>query len=143
MIRSVVLIMWAVLIFLFTCTESMEQFLQQGVISFSWSKHPNMSEFFYPLPTTFDTTFIHRKLGHALSFFILSILIFKLFLSKRKMLAISLFYAGLTEVLQLFFQRGGRLFDIGFDGIGVIAALIIVASIKLVQEKSLTRSSQT
>jgi VanZ family protein len=143
MIRSVALIIWVGIIFLFTCSESMEQLLQQGVISFTWSKHPNMTEFWYPLPTTLDATFISRKLGHALSFFILSILVFLLFLSKKKMLAISLFYAVTTEVLQLFFQRGGRMFDIGFDGMGVVVALIIVASLQLVQEKSLTRSSQT
>jgi VanZ family protein len=143
MIRSVALIIWVGIIFLFTCSESMEQLLQQGVISFTWSKHPNMTEFWYPLPTTLDATFISRKLGHALSFFILSILVFLLFLSKKKMLAISLLYAVTTEVLQLFFRRGGRIFDIGFDGMGVEVALIIVASIQLVQEKSLTRSSQT
>jgi hypothetical protein len=129
--------------FLCTCTESMEQLLQQGLISFTWSKHPNLTEFWYPLPTTLDATFLSRKLGHTISFFILSILVFLLFLSKKKMLAISLLYAVTTEVLQLFFQRGGRIYDIGFDGMGVVVALIIVASIQLVQEKSLTRSSQT
>jgi VanZ family protein len=143
MVRLVALILWAGLIFLFTCTESMEQLLQQGLIRFSWSKSPNMTEFWYPLPTTLDTTFISRKLGHALSFFILSILIFSVSLSKKKMLAISLLYAVITEMLQLFSHRGGRLFDIGFDALGVVAALTIVASIQLVQGKSLTRSSQT
>jgi VanZ family protein len=143
MVRSVVLIIWAGLIFLFTCTESMEQFLQQGVITFSWSKYPDITEFWYPLPPELEASFISRKLGHALSFFILSILIFIVSLSKRKMVAISLFYAVTTEVLQLFFRRGGRLFDIGFDAIGVVAALLIVASIHLVKEKSLTKGSQT
>ncbi|CAG9608497.1 VanZ family protein [Pseudoneobacillus rhizosphaerae] len=143
MVRSVALILWAGLIFLFTCTESIEQFLQQGVISFTWSKYPNMTEFWYPLPTTLDTSFISRKIGHALSFFILSILVFIVSTSKKKMFAISLLYGVTTEVLQLFFRRGGRLFDIGFDGMGVVAALFIVVSIQLVQEKSLTRNSQT
>jgi VanZ family protein len=143
MVRSVILIIWAGLIFLFTCTESMEQFWQQGVISFSWSKNPNMTEFWYPLPSSLDTSFISRKLGHALSFFILSIFIFIVSLSLKKMIVFSLFYAVTTEVLQLFFHRGGRLFDIGFDSIGIVTALIIVASLNLVKEKSLTKSSQT
>jgi VanZ family protein len=143
MVRSVILIIWAGLIFLFTCTESMEQFWQQGVISFSWSKYPNMTEFWYPLPSSLDTSFISRKLGHALSFFILSIFIFIVSLSLKKMIVFSLFYAVTTEVLQLFFHRGGRLFGIGFDSIGIVTALIIVASINLVKEKSLTKSSQT
>jgi VanZ family protein len=143
MVRSFGLIIWAGLIFLFTCTESMEQLLQQGMITFSWRKYPNMNEFWYPLPTTLDASFISRKLGHSLSFCILSILIFIVTLSKQKMLVISLLYAIATEFLQLFFHRGGRLFDIGFDGLGIAAALIIVTSIPLVQEKSLTKSSQT
>jgi VanZ family protein len=143
MLRSVALLIWAGLIFLLTCTESMEQLLQQGMITFTWRKFPNWDEFWYPLPTTLDATFISRKLGHSLSFFILSLLILFVTLSKQKMLVISLFYSIATEVLQLFFNRGGRLFDIGFDGLGVAAALIIVISIPLVQEKSLTKSSQT
>jgi VanZ family protein len=143
MVRSVALIIWAGLIFLLTCTESMEQLFQQGMITFSWKKYPNMNEFWYPLPTTLDASFISRKLGHSLSFFILSLLIFAVTLSKQKMLAISVFYAIATEFLQLFFHRGGRLFDIGFDGLGIVTAIIIVTSIPLVQEKSLTKSSQT
>jgi VanZ family protein len=121
----------------------MEQFLQQGIIAFSWSREPNLYEFLYPLPTSPDIAFISRKMGHALSFFILSILSFSLFLSIKKMLTISLLYAVITEVLQLFFHRGGRLFDIGFDGIGILAALLIVASFKVINKKSPTSNSQT
>lgn len=143
MLRSVVFIFWSGLLFLFTCTESMEQFVHQGVITFSWSPQPNLNEFLYPLPTSPDIAFISRKMGHALSFFILSLLSFSLFLSIRKMLMISLLYAVISEVLQLFFHRGGRLFDIGFDGIGIIGALLIVTSFKVINKKSPTRNSQT
>jgi VanZ family protein len=143
MLRSVAFIFWSGLLFLFTCTESMEQFVQQGAIAFSWSPQPNFYEFLYPLPTSPDIDFISRKIGHALSFFILSLLSFSLFLSIKKMLAISLLFAVITEVLQLFFQRGGRLFDIGFDGIGILAALLIMTSYSVVNKKSLTRNSQT
>jgi VanZ family protein len=141
MLRSVALIFWAGLLFLFTCTESMEQFIQNGIIVFSWSSQPNVHEFLYPLPSVPDATFISRKVGHALSFFVLSILSFSVFLSKKKMLVISLLYAVLTEVLQLFFQRGGRLFDIGFDGAGIAVALMVVTFLGFTDEKSLTRDN--
>jgi VanZ family protein len=143
MLRSVVLICWAGLIFLFTCTESLEQVMYQRVISFKWSLPTNMIEFLYPLPTRLEVPFLTRKMGHALSFFIFSILLYSTFLSKKKMVAISLFYAVATEVLQLFFQRGGRLFDIGFDGIGILVGLLIVRSNMIFNKKSLTRVSQT
>jgi VanZ family protein len=139
MVRLVVFICWSGLLFLFTCTESMEQFVQQGIINFSWSPQPNFYEFLYPLPTSPDTAFISRKMGHALSFFILSLLSFSLFLSIRKMLTISLLYAVITEVLQLFFHRGGRLFDIGFDGIGILGALIIVTSFKVINKRQFSQ----
>jgi VanZ family protein len=141
MLRSVALIFWAGLLFLFTCTESLEQFIQQGAVAFSWSSQPNVHEFLYPLPSVPDATFISRKVGHAFSFFILSILCFFVFLSKKKMLVISLLYAVLTEVLQLFFRRGGRLFDIGFDGAGIAVALMVVTFLGLTNEKSLTRDN--
>jgi VanZ family protein len=141
MLRSVALIFWTGLLFLFTCTESLEQFIQQGAVAFSWSSQPNVHEFLYPLPSVPDATFILRKVGHAFSFFILSILCFSVFLSKKKMLVISLLYAVLTEVLQLFFQRGGRLFDIGFDGAGIAVALVFVTILGLTNEKSLTRDN--
>jgi VanZ family protein len=139
MLRSVALIFWTGLLFLFTCTESMEQFIHQGAIVFSWSNHPNVHEFLYPLPSIPDATFISRKVGHALSFFILSLLCYSVFLSKKKMLVSSLLYAVLTEVLQLFFQRGGRLFDIGFDGVGITMALMAVIVLGNNNEKSLTK----
>ena len=30
----------------------------------------------------------------------------------------------MTEILQLYFSRGGRVFDVGFDSIGILAGLL-------------------
>jgi VanZ family protein len=38
-------------------------------------------------------------------------------------LTLAISYALLTEVLQLFFTRDGRLFDVGFDAMGICMAL--------------------
>lgn len=145
MIRWCILLFWTGLVFIFTCTTSLEDLLQQGIITFKWTSQPNFSEFLYPLPTGFDEAFITRKMGHAVSFFILTLLVYYRFLSVKMMIAMSLLYASITEILQLFFQRGGRLFDIGIDGIGIVVAFIFVAIVlSMNNEKSLTRKrSQT
>lgn len=142
MLRSFILIVWTGLIFLFTCTVSMEQFIHHGMISFQWSTQPNFDEFLYPLPPTPDAYFISRKLGHAISFFILTILLFTRFFSKISALIFSISYAILTEVLQLFFHRGGRLFDIGFDGVGIVVGLLVIVGFENsfnVEQKSLMK----
>ncbi|MGX6443690.1 VanZ family protein [Neobacillus sp. K501] len=64
-----------------------------------------------------------QKLGHIVAFFILTVLLVKCIYSKSLALLLSISYAALTEVLQLFFTRDGRIFDIGFDGIGILLGL--------------------
>jgi VanZ family protein len=142
MFRWMILILWAGLIFLFTCCKSMEELIQQGVISFQWNAQPNIREFLYSLPSVPDEAFISRKLGHALSFFILTIFGYFRF-SIRVMVTLSFIYALMTEILQLFFQRGGRLFDIGFDSMGIILAFVFLKVLSQNNEKGLTRRSQT
>jgi VanZ family protein len=142
MIRWMMFILWAGLIFLFTCSESLEEFILKGEISFQWNSQPKMSEFLYPLPAVPNEAFISRKLGHAMSFFILTIFGYCRF-SIRNLVSLCFLYAILTEVLQLFFQRGGRLFDIGFDSMGILLAFVFLKGLSQSTEKGLTRRSQT
>jgi VanZ family protein len=46
-------------------------------------------------------------------------------------------FAALTEFLQLYFSRGGRLFDIGIDLIGILAALGMATIIRAKQSKQI------
>jgi VanZ family protein len=130
------------LIFLFTCSVSMEGMFFERSLQFKWNTNPNWGEFFYPLPTSPDEAFISRKVGHALAFFILFVIGYLRFSSIGKMLILTFLYAITTEVLQLFFHRGGRLFDIAFDGMGIIMASLVIGLAQY-NEKSLTRKSQT
>jgi VanZ family protein len=142
MFRLTCLFLWTGLIFIFTCSVSMEEIFLHGSFQFHWNSNPNWGEFFYPLPASPDEAFISRKLGHAVSFFILFVIGYLRFFSIQMMLVLTFFYATMTEVLQLFFYRGGRLFDIGFDGIGIIMASVLIGLAQY-NEKSLTRKSQT
>jgi VanZ family protein len=135
MFRFVLLVFWMALIFLFTCAFSLEDFVLSGMISFQVTLNPHFTEFLYPLPERPPIWFVLRKVGHAFVFLIMAILFYYNFQSKRMMVIISFFYAGLTEILQLFFQRGGRLFDIIFDGIGIILAFVVITIISAIKSE--------
>ncbi|MHC0037894.1 VanZ family protein [Pseudoneobacillus sp. C159] len=139
MLRTISLISWAGLIFLFTCTESMEHLIHQGKISFAWNAEPNFAEFLYPLPNALDTQFILRKLGHAVSFFIFTLLLYLNHLPLKFIISLNLYLSILTETLQLFLHRGGRLFDIGFDLLGSVAGLLVILSMYLLKSKNVLR----
>ena len=80
-----------------------------------------------------------QKLGHIVVFFILTVLLVKCIYSKSLALLLAISYAALTEVLQLFFTRDGRIFDIGFDGIVGAAGAFLLVPIMLVVLKIPTR----
>ncbi|UUZ80823.1 VanZ family protein [Paenibacillus sp. P26] len=62
------------------------------------------------------------KLGHFIGFAIMDALLFNL-IKKRKLSAfLAVLVAILTEILQMFFYRDGRLYDILIDSAGVMLA---------------------
>jgi VanZ family protein len=142
MLRTLATISWVMMILLFTCTESMEHLINQRIISFQLNTNPNFSEFLYPLPTTFDIQFLLRKMGHAISFLILTFFLYLNHLSKKVIFILNFCLATLTEALQLFLHRGGRLFDIGFDVIGCMIGLIVITSLQILLPKHLTKESK-
>jgi VanZ family protein len=129
--RILLIILWAGLLFILTCTTSIELLFQQQRLLFQWNSSPSFSEFFSPLPSELSEAFITRKIGHSLSFFILTVLMLSRISLKYAFVA-SLVIAAMTEILQLFFQRDGRLFDIGFDSLGIILAILLAGVIKLI-----------
>jgi VanZ family protein len=121
--RGLVLLLWASAIFILTCTASFTGFLATGEIRFVWDGQPNFSELLSPWPPDLNSSFLFQKSGHVFAFFILTALLQTKFQSKRFILFLAVSYASLTEILQLFFSRDGRLFDIGIDLIGILIAL--------------------
>jgi hypothetical protein len=139
--RFLFVLVWAMMIFIFTCTARMEDIFESLSIVFQWNPSPNLEELFLPLPAEMNPSFMFRKIGHGFCFFILTMLLGKVIPNLFHTFLISCFYASTTEIFQLYFNRDGRLFDIGFDTIGIIAAIILLS----IQPKqiSLTRKSQT
>lgn len=104
-----------------------------GVVRFQWDGHPPFSEFLSPY--NLSESLLLQKFGHIVVFQILTLLLLMKFQAKFIALIISASFATLTEILQLYFTRGGRIFDIGFDFIGVFIALFLASLFKTNQSE--------
>lgn len=120
--RGLFILLWAVAIIIFTCTASFTGLLESGLVRFVWVKQPDFSELLFPLPLELSRDFLLQKFGHVLAFLILTLLLQTKFHSKAFILILAISFASLTEILQLYFTRDGRIFDIGFDLIGILLA---------------------
>ncbi|WP_186328701.1 VanZ family protein [Bacillus sp. X1(2014)] len=120
--RGFFILLWALAIFIFTCTASFSELMESGQVQFQWDSHPNFSELLAPLPLELTRDFLLQKCGHAFAFLFLTILLQTKFRTKAWILFLAISFASLTEILQLYFTRDGRIFDIAIDLIGVLLA---------------------
>jgi len=120
--RGFFILLWALAILIFTCTASFSELIESGQVYFQWDSHPNFSELLAPLPLELTRDFLLQKCGHALAFLFLTILLQTKFRSKAWILFLAISFASLTEILQLYFTRDGRIFDIAIDLIGILLA---------------------
>ncbi len=122
---------WCAVILLFTCTASFHDLVQYGVIRFQWSGQPQFEMFLSPLPDDLSRGIIIQKVGHVITFHLLTLLLLLKFRSKINILLLAASFASLTEILQLYFTRSGRLVDIGLDLIGILIALGLASLFRL------------
>ncbi|MFP5113780.1 VanZ family protein [Bacillaceae bacterium C204] len=120
--RKFFILLWALAIFIFTCTASFSGLIESGEVRFEWNSHPNFFELISPLPLDLSRDFLLQKCGHVLAFLILTILLQSKFHYKAVTLFLAICFASLTEILQLYFTRDGRIFDIAIDLIGILIA---------------------
>jgi VanZ family protein len=130
-LRCLFIFVWCVAILIFTCTSSFHDLIQLGVLRFRWESQPTFSDFLSPLPYELNKGFLLQKVGHIIVFQVLTFLLLMRFKSQLVILAMGASFAVLTEILQLYFIRGGRAFDIGFDLIGILMALGIAGLFKI------------
>ncbi|MFP7297173.1 VanZ family protein [Neobacillus niacini] len=135
--RSLAIFVWCVTILIFTCTASFDDFIQFGVLRFHWEHQPVFSEFLSLFPSSISKSLVIQKLGHIAAFHILTLLVLTKYKSIPIIMIITAAFAALTEFLQLYFSRGGRLFDVGIDLIGILAALALASLIRSKQSKPL------
>ncbi|AZU64038.1 VanZ family protein [Neobacillus mesonae] len=121
--RGFLIVVWAAAILICTCTASFNGLMANGEVSFHLNPAPNFSEFMARPPVEIASGFLVQKFGHLFAFFIFTVLLQIKFQSKRAVFFLAAFYAVLTEFLQLYFTRDGRLFDVGIDAAGILLAL--------------------
>lgn len=129
--RSLFIVVWCVTILIFTCTSSLHDLIHFGVLRFHWDSQPTFSDFLSPLPYDLNKGFLLQKFGHIVIFQFLTILLLMKLRSHLIILILSGSFAVLTEILQLYFIRGGRAFDVGFDLIGILIALGMASLIRI------------
>ncbi|WP_251548626.1 VanZ family protein [Neobacillus muris] len=121
--KGLAIFIWMLFIFILTCTASFSELMAFGEIRFRFEARPDLTDLFTPLPEELSNGFIKQKVGHILAFFLFTMLLQRKMPYKRHHFIAAFTYAAFTEIIQLFFARNGRLFDIGFDLAGITLAL--------------------
>ncbi|WP_100010102.1 VanZ family protein [Lentibacillus sediminis] len=117
------LTLWAVFIFISTCTENVFAFFRDWKISFDFNPNPTWDTFLqlYPLAQASMLELI----GHFIMFLILTFLLMGVFHEIGHVFILAVTYAFLTEVLQVYFGRGGDLYDIAANVLGIGVGLVV------------------
>ncbi|MDN3018989.1 VanZ family protein [Paenibacillus sp. BSR1-1] len=138
--RVIFILSWTLLIFVFTCTANFSELMASGAVYFEWDAHPQFTELLEPLPVSINMGFIIQKVGHLTAFFILALLLQTKVHSKFEVFIFAASYAILTEFLQLYFTRDGRLFDIGIDSAGILLSIAIGSFVNARNSKEISHS---
>lgn len=128
--RTVILIFWGIILFLFTCAFN-SGFWETGQVPvFHWLSEPNYHDLLIT-SFSFNSGELIQKVGHFSGFGIFAILLYIRINSIHKSLILAIAYAILTELLQLHFGRDGRLYDVLIDSCGVLCGLFCLRIIKI------------
>ncbi|MGK7376299.1 VanZ family protein [Planococcus sp. 1R117A] len=126
-IRLVLVLLWALVIIVATCTSDAWTFLFNQEVDFRFDLPPDFSELLRLDDISFsDSFYLIQKTGHILSFALLYVLILNWLKKRDAAFITSAAFAFFTEILQLFFERDGRLFDMGIDLLGIFLAYSIL-----------------
>jgi VanZ family protein len=126
-IRFVPVLLWAAVLFVFTCTVSLGLLVRHHFIIFAFNPDPNFREFFQMK----DIRTVHQvwyvvKLGHFLGFAILDLLLYNWLRRKNATVVIAILFALATEIFQLYFNRDGRLYDVIIDSLGILFSYCLI-----------------
>ncbi|WP_052675994.1 VanZ family protein [Paenibacillus sp. IHBB 10380] len=122
--RIILTVIWAFVLFVFTCSVNLHLLIKYHIVDFHFNPIPDWSELFRLDFQWTNHDWVQRKIGHFFGFFILALLASN-FGKYKSAFYLSVFYAALTEILQLFFFRGGRVYDIASDSAGILFAYLL------------------
>ena len=126
MIYPLLTILWSAWILVATTTSDAYIFLYDQVVQFSFEPSPNYLDLFITSDIALTSQFyIIQKTGHMLTFGLLYTLYFRWWKRTGFALLVTGVFAVFTEILQLYFNRNGRLVDVGIDFLGIMLAYFI------------------
>lgn len=132
-------ILWMGVLFILTCSKSLADLLFYFYIDFHVVAQPNWSSLLSFNPDDLQVPFYYvSKTGHFIGFGFLALLVSQ-WTSGRRAFGFALTYALLTEILQLYFGRDGRLVDVGIDLLGI--GLFLLLKHMLTAERKTGRQS--
>ncbi|MEK3732529.1 MULTISPECIES: VanZ family protein [Paenibacillus] len=139
--RMLLTVIWAAVLLIFTCSLNFNLLIRYHIINFRFNPSPDWSELLRLDLYWSEVGWIIRKIGHFIGFFILALLASN-FGKIRSAFLWCLVYAAFTEVLQLFFFRGGRIYDVVNDGLGILLAYLCCELLFSAKEKASIQPKQ-
>lgn len=129
-LAPLLLFFWIVTILVAGCTADAQAFLYEQAISFHLDLSPNLKDLLITHDIHLHKEFyIIQKVGHISAFGLLYFLLLATIKRLGHAFILCSLFAFSTEILQLFFHRNGRLFDVGVDLIGILIAFFICKSL--------------
>lgn len=120
-------LIWAAGMLVVMCTSDAQAFVYDQTLNYNLNLAPHYIELFRVSDIDLtDSFYLLQKTGHIISFGILYSLVFNSLRNHYKAFIICVLFAFSSEMLQLFFERNGRFFDVGVDFIGIVIAFLIL-----------------
>jgi hypothetical protein len=117
--------LWAVILFICTCTANFQALITDHFIRFFFTGHPHWEDLLKINDINLhDKFYVIQKIGHFSGFFLLA-LILTVLGRRRSGIYLSIGYAVSTEILQLYFYRDGRIVDMFIDTFGILLAYVL------------------
>jgi hypothetical protein len=137
-VYPVLTFLWAALIVIVACTSDAQAFLYEQIIQFHFESAPDFIDLLITNDIHLKNEFyLIQKTGHIITFGILYVFHLLWLKSMGTAFLLTGIFAAFSEVLQLYFNRNGRFFDIGVDLVGISLAFLICRTLagKLITTK--------
>ncbi|WP_151736527.1 VanZ family protein [Paenibacillus tengchongensis] len=127
--KFVFALVWGALLFVFTCAADSSFWSVPEIPYFQWTPYPDFRKMTV-IDVMATSQFIIRKIGHCFGFTTFTMLIYWNIKSLKNSFILAVSYAALTEFMQLYFGRDGRIYDILIDSAGVVIGVLLSLSIR-------------
>ena len=110
--KFIAVIIWSIFILIATNNFNFHALIFNQDIGININLNPDFFDLFITTDFVLTKSFLVQKAGHALAFGILFLLLGRCIANKWIVVILCGCFAMFTEVLQLFFERNGRFFDV-------------------------------